>query len=338
MDSQLPAKLRAAVKSGLIPGLHACLIVRNGAIAAEAYFEGEDANWGRPIGMVKHGPGTLHDLRSVTKSIVSLLYGIALGRGLVPPPEAPLMAEFPHFADLAKDVGRQQWTIAHALTMSLGTEWNEEVPYTDPANSEIQMEHAADRSRFVLDRPLREAPGTRWVYNGGTSALIAEIIERGTGKSLLDFAHEALFVPLGIVRVEWNAGRDGKHSAASGLRLSARDLSRIGQMLLERGRAGGLQIVSGAWIDQSTAPRIETGEGLSYGYQWWLGAAAPGLRRSAEQRWFAGFRNGGQRLFVMPAAKLAMVTYFGNYDRMDSWKFPIRLWWEIVLPSLVPLK
>lgn len=337
LHAELPARIRAGVKSGLVAGLHSIIIVRNGRIAVEAYFKGEDANWSKRLGVVNHGRTTLHDLRSVTKSIVSLLYGIALSRDFVPPPEAPLLAAFPQYADLASDTERRKWTVANALTMSLGTEWNEDIPYNDPANSEIQMERAANRIRFILDRPLREAPGTRWVYNGGTSALLADIIERGTGKTLLAYAHEALFSPLGISHVEWTAGLDGKYSAASGLRLTARDLARIGQMLIDHGKANGAEIVPKAWLEQSTIARLPTGQGPSYGYQWWLGTAPVGKMAKQERPWFAGFGNGGQRLFVMPTAKLVMVTFFGNYDQTDSWQYPSRLWWEIVLPALIRL-
>ncbi|MFX9054135.1 serine hydrolase, partial [Acinetobacter baumannii] len=88
----------------------------------------QDEAWGRPLGEVAFGPETLHDLRSVTKSIVGLLYGIALDRGKVPAPDQPLMAQFPEYPDLAADPARRDLTIAHALTMTLGTEWDETLP------------------------------------------------------------------------------------------------------------------------------------------------------------------------------------------------------------------
>ena len=134
--------------------------------------------------MVSFGPETLHDLRSVTKSVVGLLYGIALDRGLVPPPDAPLMAQFPEYGDLAADPARAGITVGHALTMTLGTEWDEERPYTDPENSEIAMEMAPDRYRYVLERPVIVPPGTRWIYSGGAVALVGALIARGAGKSL----------------------------------------------------------------------------------------------------------------------------------------------------------
>jgi CubicO group peptidase (beta-lactamase class C family) len=325
----LSERIDYGVRSGLIPGLHSVIISRHGHIVVERYYKGEDAEWGVPLGLVQHGPATLHDVRSVSKSIVSLLYGIALEQGKVPSPESPLLAKFPAYADLGRDPARGRLTISHALTMSLGTEWNEELPYTNPANSEIQMEQAPDLLRFVLDRPMLHEPGERWTYNGGTSALLGALIEIGTGQKLPEFAKQVLFSPLGIKHFHWAAGRNGMHSAASGLRLTARDLACIGEMVLQ----GGQGIVPKAWIVQSTIPRLPTGEGPSYGYQWWLGSAPLKAMNWEEQPWFGGFGNGGQRLFVSPATGIVMVTYFGNYDRANNWMYPGRIWWEIVLPG-----
>ncbi len=319
-DSNLSDKIDYGVRSGLIRGLHGIVIARHGRIAVERYYPGADAHWGRDLGVVAHGPETLHDLRSVTKSVVSLLYGIALERGQVPPPTAPLIAQFPRYAELAADSKRADMTVAHALTMSLGTEWNEDLPYTDPANSEIQMEQAPDRLRFVLDRPMTHEPGTRWTYNGGTAALLGALIEQGSGQRLDTFAREALFAPLGIAGFAWAAGRDGTHSAASGVRLTARDLARIGQLLLEKGEIDGKQIVPRSWIEQSTMARLSTDAGPpDYGYQWWLGSAPVKAMDWTEQPWIGGFGNGGQRLFIMPATGVVMVAFFGNYDQTNAW-------------------
>lgn len=121
---------------------------------------------------------TLHDLRSISKSVVGLLYGRALARGLVPDPAEPLVAQFPEYPDLA---GRTELTVEHALTMTLGLKWDESVPYTSAANSEIAMEMAPDRCRYILELPSVEAPGRRWHYCGGASALVGALIAKGSG-------------------------------------------------------------------------------------------------------------------------------------------------------------
>jgi CubicO group peptidase (beta-lactamase class C family) len=220
----IAARLEQLVSSGRAWNLHGVVVARAGRIVLERYFAGADETWGAKLGNVAFGPATLHDMRSVTKSIVALVYGIALADGKVPEPDAPLMAAFPEYADLAR-AGRERPTIGHALTMTLGTNWNEEIPYTDPANSEIAMEMAADRYRFILEREVVMEPGVKWTYSGGATALLGRLIAKGTGMALPDFAHRALFEPLGIAEIGWARGLDGEASAASGLRLTPRDLA-----------------------------------------------------------------------------------------------------------------
>lgn len=332
IDPAIGRKLLAGIESGLLRDLHVVVAARSGAIFLERYEQGTDENWGAPLGHVSFTPDTLHDLRSVTKSIVSLLYGIALDRHLVPPLDAPLVEQFPEYSDLATDTARAKITIEHALTMTVGMEWDENRPYTDPENSEIAMELATDRYRFVLERPIIAEPGTRWIYSGGSVALVGALIERGTGRSLPDFARDALFEPLGITDFHWSVGRDGVTSAASGLRLTGRDLLRIGMLVLNKGLWNGQRVISESWIEDSLKPAISTGDGLGYGRLWFVGdAPAPAL--SGNRPWFGGFGNGGQRLFLMPDANIAAVTFSGNYNAWDSWITPNRVWREIILAN-----
>jgi CubicO group peptidase (beta-lactamase class C family) len=330
----LDRKLRAGMESGLLHGLHAVTVARRGELVCEAYFDGPDEHMGDDIGHVASGPQTLHDLRSVTKSVVSVLYGIALDRGLVPSLDAPVFAAFPQYADLAGDLERLKINVGHALTMTMGLEWDESLPYSDPRNSEIAMENASDRYRFALDRPIVEAPGRNWIYSGGAVALVGALIEQGTGQSLPDFAREALFGPLGITDFTWWRGSDGVYSAAAGLRLNARDLLTIGSMLAAGGAHGGRQIVPKAWLDASFAEATRTIYGPGYGRLWYLGQGlVPAFGRPL--KWMAGFGYGGQRLWLMPEAELAVVTYSGEYGKDDFWISPDRVWSEIVLRNLV---
>ena len=160
-------KLDDAVRRNEFANLHAVVVVRDGKLVLERYYEGLDERRGsRPLGTVKFGPGVKHDLRSVTKSIVGLLYGMALADGMVADLDQPLVDQFPAYGDLAADPKRRRMTVFHALSMTLGTEWNENLPYTDPRNSETAMDRATDRYRYVLERPFVAQPGSRWNYNG----------------------------------------------------------------------------------------------------------------------------------------------------------------------------
>lgn len=283
------------------PGLHGLVVARGGRIVREHYGVGPDFSWGRAHGEVAFGPGTLHDLRSVTKSVVALLYGIALDAGRVPDPATSLVDAFPEYPAPAGV------TVEHALTMTLGLEWKEQVPYDSPANGEIAMMLAPDRWRYVLERPVVEPPGTRWNYCGGASELIGRLVAKGTGVPLPEYARDVLFGPLGIGSFEWMAGHDGVVSSASGLRLTPRDLARIGQAVLAGGQWQGRQVVPAGWLEPALRPRVETAWGDGYGYQWYSGGAG-------RHRWVGANGNGDQRLFVYPELDLVVAMTAGNYD------------------------
>ncbi len=317
-----------AFAEGNLSGLHGVVVVREGHLVLERYYAGEDWRWGEALGWRDFDAAALHDLRSVTKSIVSLLYGIALDEELVPPPEAVLVTQFPEYADLIADPARRRMTVGHALSMKLGTEWDEDLPYSDPKNSEIAMEMAADRYRFVLDRPFVAEPGDWWIYNGGTTALLARLIERGSGRSLKDWAEERLLRPLGIAAFDWIQGADGTYSAASGLRLRPRDLARVGQLVLDGGWWEGRRVVPADWLRESFVARAHLQSGLRYGYQWWLGS----LKNGAD--WMAGFGNGGQRLFLLPDKALVVAVTAGRYNHPDAWQIPAGVVADHVLPAL----
>ena len=254
VDGNLAARLAEMERDGRVYGLHALLASRGGKVLFEHYGRGEDESWGQKLGQVTFGPTVLHDLRSVTKSIVGMLYGIALADGKVPPPEARLYDQFPEYADLAKQPGRERLTVAHVLSMTLGFEWDElTIPYGDRRNSEVAMELSPDRYRYVLDRPIVGEPGVKWTYNGGCTALLGRLITKGTGDKLPDYARRVLFDPMGLGPTEWSNGLQGEAAAASGLRMRPPDLLRIGQMVLAGGAWQGRQIVPAAWLKQSTS-------------------------------------------------------------------------------------
>jgi CubicO group peptidase (beta-lactamase class C family) len=311
------ARIDEAVAKGQTENLHSVVVVRGGKLVFERYYSGNDQSRGTPLGMVTFGPDVIHDLRSISKSVVSLLYGIALDDGRVPAPGQPVLDSFPEYAELASDPQRRRITIGHVLSMTMGTEWNEEIPYTNPANSEIAMDLAADRYRYVLDRPMAAEPGKQWTYNGGTSTLLARLIERSSGQALLDYARARLFEPLGIGESQWAKVPGGPAAAASGLRLVPRDLARIGELVLRQGRWADRQVVPAGWLEESFKPRAKADAATNYGYQWWLGT-----HTGSHIPWIGGFGNGGQRLFVTPELDLVIAITAGNYNLSNQSKTP----------------
>lgn len=313
-----PRRLCALI--GWLDGLrdanvHGVVVVRRGSLVFEHYRKGQDQRWGMPIGEVAYGPVLRHDVRSISKSVVSLLVGIALDRKLIAGIDGPVSPFFPEYADL-RTPDRDRILLRHLLTMSAGFAWNE-TNYTDPANSEIRMTFAPDPYRFVLEQAIATPPGEKFTYSGGATALLGRIVEKVSGKPLEEFARETLFGPLGITDVEWVKMPNGDAAAASGLRLRPRDVARLGQLMLAHGKWDGRQIVSAQWLQDSTTPQIEAADFLLYGYQWWLGRFLVDRR---EVPWVAGLGLGGQRLFVVPALDLVVVVTSGMYTSpMQRW-------------------
>lgn len=313
--ADLGERLDRGVRSGQLANLHAVFVARHGKLLVERYYPGADERWGTPLGTVTFGPDTLHDLRSVSKGIVGLLYGIALADGKVPAIDTPVLDAFPAYADLAAAPPRRAILIEHVLSMTMGLAWNEDLPYSDPRNSEIAMENSPDRYRYVLAQPVASAPGAAWRYSGGATAILGHLIARGTGMPLLDFARARLLAPLGIDEAEWTPGLNGEAAAASGLRLRAGDLARIGQLVLQRGAWQGSQVVPEEWMSASLAPRAAAFEGVQYGYHWYVvprrdGSPAP-----------MGIGYGGQRLVVIPTLGVVYAIFMGNYQQ----PFPVQL-------------
>jgi CubicO group peptidase (beta-lactamase class C family) len=334
---KIGAHLAKAEQSGKVAGLHALLVSRRGELVFEHYGQGPDFAWDRPLGNVVFGPDVLHDLRSVSKSVVGLVYGIALADGKVPPPDAKLYEQFPKYLDLAGQPGRERVTMHHVLSMTLGLEWDEFThPYGDPRNSETGMENAQDRFRFVLDRPVVGEPGAKWTYCGGATALLGRLITRGTGLPLLDYCRKVLFDPLQIGPAEWTKGRDGEPHTASGLRLLPRDLIKIGQLVQAGGAWNGQQIVSADWLKRITTPVVPINQDRSYGYHWYIGNGAPGLSQQA-RRWVGGIGWGGQNLLTFPEDDLVIVIHCGNYGKPIDQQIGVTraVIAEVVVPSFI---
>jgi len=236
-----------------------------------------------------------HDVRSISKSVVSLLFGIALDRKLIASVDDPVFRYFPDYAAL-RTPEKDNIHLRHLLTMTSGLAWDERRAYSDPENSERKLIRSIEPYRFVLEQSVWRKPGEEWNYNGGGTQLLAGVLQRTTGKSLADFAKEALFEPLGITQFEWlNMPASGEVAAASGLRLRPRDLAKIGQLVLNNGTWNGRRIISEAWIRESTQGRIahfDAVDSLRYGYQWWGDEEKVGDRQIS---WIAAQGLGGQR-------------------------------------------
>jgi CubicO group peptidase (beta-lactamase class C family) len=246
--------------------IHAVLVARHGKLVFERYFRGSDEIpsriYGRRVENVTFDADTLHNVKSVSKSVVSLAVGIAIDRGLIRSVNEPIFSFFPDLSDL-RSPEKDRIQLVHALTMSMGLQWVEAIPDNEGNNDEQRMHMAPDQCRYVLGLPVTAAAGQNYFYNTGALALVSAIIRKATGRPLDEFARETLFEPLGITAGEWERYK-GDTDAGGGLRLRPRDMAKIGQLVLAGGRWNDRQIVSKAWIETSTALNIKATYDQSY--------------------------------------------------------------------------
>jgi len=263
------------------PTVHSLLVVRNGALVAEAYAR---------------DPGDrdrFHHLQSATKSVTAILTGIALDEGLLGGVDTPLFALMPSAFD--QDQRKREITLFHALTMQTGLRFDDDV------DTEKLVHGHGSSLELVLHRDLVSTPGTTFFYHDGNPQLVSGALQQATGMTEERWAALRLFGPLGITDYQWEASHDGLTFGAFGLWLKPRDMAKIGLMLVRGGTWEGERVVSSEWIDEATTPHTANGD---YGYYFWL---FPGGAFRAEG-------HGGQVIHVVPDIDLVVVMTADPYS------------------------
>lgn len=293
---------------------------------ADHQYDYEDPGW-HPY----YRAGDLHTQQSVTKSVTSILVGMAIDDGSIPDGvSTPAMSWFGDYDPDATDPRRAAMTLEDLLTMRSGIDWNESLPYSDPDNTCTQLELSDDWISFVVDRPMREAPGERFDYNSGASVLLGKIVREATGQPADEFAQARLFAPLGITEFYWKRTPKGEVDTEGGLYLRPLDMARIAQLMLQGGQWEGRQLVSKHWVERSTSPVVpridpEVATSPGYGYQWWIDGHRPD-----EPYLFAGNGYGGQFPIVLPELDVVMMLQAWNLEP------PARSATEAVMTQIVP--
>ncbi|MCG2461619.1 beta-lactamase family protein [Flavobacteriaceae bacterium F89] len=308
------------VVDGQYKGLDAVLIAHNGQLVLEEYFHLGAQN-------------RVHTIQSCTKSVTSLLIGIANDNGLISDLDLPLQSFFTNYLDT---LNTNTWPVSlkHALTMSAGLEWNEEdILYTNPKNDAVRMNQSSDMYSFVLKRNMADEgrPGNQFEYNSGLSVLLGGVLLDVTGIPADRYAEKTLFNRLGIKHYNWQSLTDKVHTGG-GLWLRPRDFLKIGQLVLDNGKWNGQQIISESWIEESTAFQLPIKESndWGYGYQWWRGIFHVGQTKFPEIN-AAGY--GGQFLFVVP--DLDLVVLFLHHNPADL-NLSHTLGWKEMEKYIVP--
>jgi CubicO group peptidase (beta-lactamase class C family) len=289
------------------------------------------------------GPGITNDVYSVTKSVMSLLIGIAIDEGSIASVEQTLAELLPqHVGVMAPGVG--EMTLEQVLTMSGGLVGDDDPEWLRPYDQ-------PDWVAAILATPLLQPPGTSFAYSSMGSHLLSAILVTATGRSVLDYAREKVFGPLGIVSepaaqpvsasadwtllydatpgFAWSVDPQGLNLGFADLKITAPDMIKIGQLYLDGGVWDGMQIVSAQWVARSTSAVVDTGFSSGtggYGYQWWVSAAGG-------HDVFAAMGYAGQLIEVIP--ELDLVVAVASLDAPAS--FDASSFAQLVHANLVPL-
>lgn len=278
-----PVSLDAAVKAAEgLPRMHSLLVDWHGDLILECYFHSARA-------------ASLADIKSVSKSVISALVGIAIARGYLPGVYAPIAPYFPFLSSTAAGARKKQITIADLLTMRSGLESTSRWNYGAWVKSPNWV-------RYALSRPLLSPPGEQMDYSTGNTHLLSAILTKATRRDTWTFAEETLAKPLGFRLPRWPRDPQGIYFGGNEMLMTPRDMLKFGELYLHWGRLNGRQIVPEAWVAASFVPRTQSPiSGHEYGYGWWMD------QMEGHQTYFAwGF--GGQYIFVVPDLDLVVVT------------------------------
>ncbi len=288
MDPQMLAQMADKIRQEQLK-LHSLLVVHKGYLVFEQYYE-------------TYKQDTRHELYSCTKSFIATLIGMALDQGQISSTALPVLGFFPGrtFANL--DPQKKAMTLEDLLTMRAGLDWQEnDAGYT-------ALYRSRDWVRYMLDKPMVQAPGTQFVYCSGCSHVLSAIVQQATGLNTLDFARKNLFEPLGITNFRWDTDAAGISIGGWGLQITPRDMAKLGYLYLHGGVWDGQQIISAGWVENATRSHTSTDGDLGYGYQWWTYPSLKG---------YAALGRYGQTIFVIPWADLVIVTT-ANMDDHDE--------------------
>jgi len=303
-----------------LPNIHSVLLIKNGKLVLEEYFNG----YSREIKQI---------IASVTKSITSILVGVAIDKQMIGSTNERVYKFFPEYKGTRWIDQKYDITIKHVLTMAAGVDWDEiTFLHPHPQNPNTLMYKSDHPVGYVLDKKQIDQPGSRWRYNSGLTVILGGILKNTTGQYADKFAEQYLFKPMGITDYLWLKHPDGTIYTHGDLFLKPRDMAKIGYLMLNQGKWQNNQIVSKAWVIESTAKHIDTFRGYGYGYQWRVGKTFI-CDQEIEAFWASG--TGGQKIYVFPELDLVAVftsKIFGNdsgHNRNDS------LLANFIIPAIV---
>jgi len=277
MDAALLGQMLDAIDERNL-NIDSVVVVHNGYIVTEKYYP-------------PYKQDTLHDLHSITKSVVSALIGIAIQEGYINSVDDSVLDFYPERTFENDDALKRSITLEHLLTMSSGLEWDWD-----------EMVSTPDWVQYTLDQPMVSKPGREFYYSSGNAHVLSAIIQEASGMNTHDFAQLYLFDPLGMSDVRWKTDLDGIPKGGWGMGMTPRDMAKLGYLYLNGGVWDGRQIIPAEWIEATTERHIQVPEPLEpwdlyMGYLWWLHEDGP----------YAAHGTKGQFIYVIPESDLVVV-------------------------------
>ncbi|SDS25571.1 CubicO group peptidase, beta-lactamase class C family [Formosa sp. Hel1_31_208] len=304
--------------------IQSILIYKNNALVVEEYFKGHDYKWdasnyhGEIVDWNLHSP---HDVMSCAKSFTSALIGIAIDKGFIKDVNQSIFDYLPQHQYLNTN-HKKHITIEHLLTMTSGLAWNEWTAHGTSENDidRIYFECSNDPVKCVLEREFWTVPGESFTYNGGGMIILGEILKNASGLNVEDFANTYLFEPLDIEAPIWFQYQNGAYATDGSLKMTSRDMLKLGVLYLNHGMWKEKQIISKEWVVKSstvyknnkniTVPIEDTGKS-AYSYTWWLNEFSfkgEPLNMYRANGW------GGQSIMVFPDLDMVIVFTGANYN------------------------
>ncbi len=326
-----------ALENGERIGIDSITIVRRGHVVAEFYLN--------PL----FKPDTPHIIHSCTKSIVSMLIGIAIDEGKIASLQTPVLQFFPDVNIAKPDPRLQAMTVEDLLTMQTGL--HTEDSFLFKWRGLFKMMKTDDWVRHALNLPMDVEPGTRFDYSNISTYLLSAILTQATGTDALSYAREKLFTPLGISEVRWEQSPSAIYIGWARMWLTPTDMAKLGLLSLQKGKWEDTQVVPAAWVEATTRPQSDprayryfqnedgsTDYTLSTGYWVYANIARPFSDGYGYQWWFdadgmyTALGHQGQYITVVP--KLDLVVVFTGRLIGDSNLLPARLLKEFVIPAV----
>lgn len=287
-------------------------IVRNGYIVLDSYFYPFPEN-------------TKHNLYSSSKSVMSILIGIAIEKKLIKDVKQPVLSFFPDKTISNIDENKKKMTLENLLTMTTGMACEDS--WLHGRTGLYEMMGSSDWAQHVLDLQMIKPPGDVFEYCSGATYLLSVILQKASGKKSLDFARQYLFSPLGITDAYWDTNSQGIDWGFANLRLTPHDMAKIGWLFLNQGKWDNNQVVPAAWVRDSIQRHIKAGTIAEfYGYQWWV-----------EKDYYAAIGSGGQYILVNPKQNIVAV-FTGATLGEDQSKAVKNLFKSHILASATSLK